>query len=191
MAKLVIALSLALLAGGTLAAGNAAPQAVAPGMLGTPQDYQAMMKAMETAQAEANRPGDEKLGCEELESQFTELMNDPALKARIEAAGAAAQGDMSTVAAAQGAVAASTAASAAASMTPGGQWAALAAAVGQAQAAQAAAAARSGQQAELAKAALEMLPQLLRGERLINLASVKKCEWAAGIDLNAAQDPSR
>ena len=38
-------------------------QGVTPGV---PQDYQAMMKAVERAQAEANQPGDQQLTCDQL-----------------------------------------------------------------------------------------------------------------------------
>ena len=50
-------------------------QAVTPG---GPQDYQAMMKAMEKAQAEANQPGDERLTCTQLQELLVGIAQDPA-----------------------------------------------------------------------------------------------------------------
>ena len=66
-------------------------QTVTPG---SPQDYQAMMESMEKAQAQANRPGDERLGCDELQKQLVGVAQDPAFQAYVKAAGDAAQKDL-------------------------------------------------------------------------------------------------
>lgn len=174
-----------------LLAQNTASPTLPPAVPGM-QDPQGMMAAYQAAQAAANRPGDEKLGCEELQAQFTEVMNDPAIKANVEAAGAAAQRDMAAIEAAQQAqkaqIAAGTATTAAGSVLPGGQWAALGSAVAQAEAAKAGAAGRLQQHAALAQGAMEAMPQLMRGQRLVELATAKQCEWAAGV-MDANPEP--
>lgn len=157
----------------------AKPTAV-PGM----QDPQEMMRAYEAAQAAANRPGDKKLSCQELQAQFTEVVNDPTIKANVEAGGAAAQRDMAAMQAANGATGATTGASAAASMLPGGEWAAYEAAVAQAEAAKARGAGRLQAHAARAQGATEMMPKLMRGQRLIELGAAKNCEWAASLNAN-------
>jgi hypothetical protein len=176
--KLLIAI-VGVIASAPLLAQNAAPPKLPPGMPGM-QDPQAMMAAYEAAQAAASQPGDEELSCDELQAQFTEVSNDPALKAKIETAGAAAQSKMAAMQKAQAAAAGSTAASAAASMAPGGQWAALGAAAAQAEASKAAATGHMQQNAALAQDATEMMPKLMRGQRLAELATAKQCEWIAG-----------
>lgn len=160
-----------------LHAQQPAPPALPPGM----QDPQAMMAAYAAAQAAANRPGDEKLGCDELQAQFTEAINDPKIKAHFEVAGAAAQQQMAAMEAAKGQVAAGTAASAAANLAPGGQWAALGAAVSQAELAKANAAGNLAQHVGLAQGAMELMPLVMRGQRLVELGAARNCEWAAGV----------
>lgn len=149
------------------------------------QDPQGLMVAYQAAQAAAHRPGDEKLNCEALQAQFTEVMNDPTIKAKVETAGAAAQRDMAAMEAAkeaqQAQIAAGTAATAAASMLPGGQWAALGTAVAQAEAAKAGVAGRMQAHAALAQSTFETMPKVMRGQRLIELAAAKKCDWVEGV----------
>lgn len=157
------------------------------------QDPREMWPAYEAAQAAASRPGDEKLGCEELQAQLAQATNDSTIQANVEAAGAAAERDMAAIAAAKRAydaqLAGSVAGSAAASAAPGGQWAAFGAAAAQAEASKATGAGRMQQRAAQAGRAMQMMPQLLRGQRLLELAAAKDCEWAASIDLNAGSQP--
>jgi len=58
------------------------------------QDYEAMAKAMEKAQAEASKPGDEKLTCDQLQQQMVAIAQDPAFLAYVQAAGAEAQKEL-------------------------------------------------------------------------------------------------
>lgn len=146
-----------------------------PGM----QDPQAMMAAYQAAQAAANQPGDDKLGCDELQAQLAETMNDPAIQENVAAAGAAAQDQLDAAQNAQSAAAASTAATAAGSVLPGGQWLALGTAMSQAEASKAAAAGKMQQNVALAQGAMEMMPKMMRGQRLVELATARKCEWIA------------
>src|ERR1044072_265040 len=153
-------------------------QAVMPGGA---QDYQAMMKAMEKAQAEANRPGDERLTCDQLQQQLVAVAQDPAFLAHVKAAGVAAEQDMAQLQAAQNEIAAKTAATAIASMVPGAAMGHMTAnaAENQAKAAQSAA----NVQARMAQGQQMMafMPKLMRGQRILELAPQKRCVWAAGV----------
>lgn len=174
---LLSALEMAVLLSAPCAAQTVPPQAIP----GVPAQQLRQLAELQAAQAAARRPGDDKLGCDELQVQLTEVVNDPALKAKIESAGAAAQRQMEAVEKAQAVAAGSTAVAAAASIAPGGQWAALGAAMAQAEAAKAGAAGKMQQNMALAQSATEMMPKLMRGQRLIELAKAKQCEWAAGV----------
>jgi len=86
---------------------------------GGAQDYEAMAKSMEKAQAEANKPGDERLTCDQLQQQLVAIAQDPAYLAYVQAAGIQAQKDMAQMQVPQSEIAAKTAATMAASMVPG------------------------------------------------------------------------
>lgn len=156
------------------------PMATTPTAVPGMQDPEGMMAAYQAAQAASSQPGDLNLSCDELQAKFTEVINDPAINATIEAASAAAQSQTAAMQKSQAPVAASTAASAAASMAPGGQWAALGTAMAQAEAAKAGAGGRMQQNLALAQGAMDMMPKLMRGQRLVELAAAKQCGWAAG-----------
>ena len=68
-------------------------------------DHQAMALAMEKAQAEASKPGDEKLSCEQLQDQLVTVTQDPAFQSYFEAAGADAQKKQEAMKAAEGRIA--------------------------------------------------------------------------------------
>src|SRR5688572_27182853 len=88
-----IVFAMAVLAGCAMSRGPA----VMPG-----SDYQASMKGMEAAQAQASQPGDEKLTCDELQEQMLAVAQDPAFLEHIEAAGAAAEKDRAQMQAGKG-----------------------------------------------------------------------------------------
>lgn len=167
----------------------------APVLPGGMQDPQALMHAVEAAQAEASRPGDEKLSCEELEAELAAVVNDPAVQANIAAGGASAERDMAALAEAKKAydaqLPASVAAGVAASAAPGGQYAAMGKAVAEAESKKAIAAQRLQERASLAAGAVEMMPQLLRGQRIIELGTAKGCEFAEGAGLDGAMQPEQ
>jgi hypothetical protein len=136
-----------------------------------------MEQAMAAAEAGAKRPGDEKMSCEDLQKEFLEAANNPQLRAAVARGGEQAQKDMQKMneaAAAQ--IALGTAMSAAGSV-PGGDWMTTGAAMAQnakmmAQAQQHLKERRA--QGEDFKASL---PQMMRGQRLFELAQAKNCEW--------------
>ena len=134
--------------------------------------------AMQAAQAQAVRPGDESLDCDALETELTNLTSDPALQARAEASGAAAR-QRAAAASGQsaGAAAAMTLFS---SMVPGGDMAGLAAAAAQAPGQQAQAAATMQARMQQMQSMMATLPQMMRGQRVVELAQGRKCDWIAG-----------
>lgn len=180
--RIILTLAATLTAAPLCAQDKAAtPQAAMPGM----QDPKGMMEAYSAAQAAARRPGDEKLSCEELEAELGEAANDPTVKANVANAGAAAERDMAAIAEANKAydaqLAGSVAAGAAASAAPGGQWVALSKAEAEAEKSKAASAGRAQQYSMLAQGAMEMMPQILRGERILELAAAKNCKFASSL----------
>jgi hypothetical protein len=165
-----------------LATCNAHAQAVT----GAP-DPAAMQKAMEEAQASVSQPGDDELTCEQLQEQFIATAKDPALQAHIETAGAAAQRDMAAMEKAQAEIAAQTATTVAGSVVPGASMGAMAATAANAEAAKARGAERMQSKVAQSGQMMASLPALMRGQRLMELAVAKKCEWAEGIAGTPAQ----
>lgn len=163
-------------------------QTVTPG---SPQDYQAMMEAMEKAQAQANRPGDERLSCDELQKQLVGVAQDPAFQAYVKVAGEAAQKDMAQMQGAQSEIAAKTAATVIASMVPGAAMGHMMASAAENQAKAAQGAARVQSRMADAQQMMAFMPQLMRGQRLIELATVRKCEWTAGLGAGVPPIPNR
>lgn len=161
-------------------------QAAAPG---SAQDYQAMMKAMETAQAEASQPGDEKLDCDQLQEQIAAIANDPAIQDQVKAAGDAAQQETAAMEAARSQMAAQTVQTAIASMLPGGAMATMPAMAGQAQAKQAQAAEHVQSRMLQGQEMMALMPKLMRGEHLIELGVSKQCDWAKDVLSDAGSKP--
>lgn len=168
-----------------LAALTYAPSGVSAQAI--PKEYAEMAAAMQAAQARAMRPGDEALPCAALEKELVASMNDPAIQAHAAKSAAAAQKNV-------------TAEKSKAPMTPQAA-AALAAALGaggglppglaargdlaaQAQAAQ-------KLQAEQMKQMVPIMPQIMRSQRVMQLAAVKQCSWMFGASPFAPPLPAR
>ena len=145
------------------------------------QDYEAMAKAMEKAQAEASKPGDEKLTCDQLQQQLVAIAQDPAYLAYVQAAGIQAQKDMAQMQVPQSEIAAKTAATMAASMVPGAAMGQMMASAAENQAKAAQSAARVQSRMDQGQQMMAFMPMLMRGQRLVELAAVRKCEWLAGL----------
>lgn len=159
---------------------------VAPSVAGM-QNPQQMLAAYQAAEAAARRPGDDKLSCEQLEEQLGETMNDPQLQSSIQTAGEKAQQDVAAVEAAKGEVAAQTAATIASSVVPGAAMPVFVASAAASQGKVAEGAQRMQQQMASAQQMTANLPTMMRGERIMQLALAKNCEWAAGMmDADAA-----
>jgi hypothetical protein len=153
-------------------------QAVTPG---GPQDYQAMMKAMERAQAEASQPGDQQLTCVQLQELLVGIAQDPALLAHVKAAGIEAEKDMAQLQVPQSEIAAKTAATFIASMVPGAAMGHMTASAAENQAKVAQGAMRVQSRMAEGQQMMALMPKLMRGQRLIELAMARKCEWVTGV----------
>jgi hypothetical protein len=154
--------------------------ALPPGAAGVPQGPQAMLAQFEAAQATAQRPGDESLSCEALQTEIGATMSDPAIAAYVGSAGAAAQQDLAAVQAAQSRLAVAQTGTVIGALTPGGDTAALMIGAAQARAAQAQAAQRMQSQMLQAQELTALMPKFMRGQHLVALATTKQCAWLAG-----------
>jgi hypothetical protein len=146
------------------------------------QDYQAMAKAMEQAQADAIKPGDEKLSCEQLEEQLISLTQSPEFQAQVEAGAAEAQKQQAAMNVAKGQIALQTFRTVIMTTMPGAAMPGMASAQSQAMAQGAQSMEQTKQRMEQAQKMMGLLPMLMRGQRVIELGSGKKCEWAASAE---------
>jgi len=142
------------------------------------QDYQAMAKAMEQAQAEASKPGDDKLTCEQLEEQLFAMTQNPEFQAHVEATGVEAEKRQAEMKLDKGQVAMQTFHAALMTSMPGAAMAGMAQAQSQAMAQGMQGMKQMKERAERAQKMVGMLPALMRGQRVIELAVAKQCEWA-------------
>lgn len=143
------------------------------------QDYQAMMQAMEQAQASASKPGDDKLTCEQLEEQLVAVTQDPEFLAHIEAMGAGAQKDQAAMQSAKGQIAVQSLRTVFMTLVPGGRMVGMASAQSQATAQGAQGTKRAQERMQQGQQMAKLMPQLMRGQRVVELAAAKGCEWAA------------
>jgi hypothetical protein len=179
-----IAFVMALLTASALSYGQTLPP-------GGAQDYEAMAKAMEKAQAEASQPGDERLTCDQLQQQLVAVAQDPAFLAYVQASGVAAEKDMAQLQVPQSEIAAKTAATMVASMVPGAAMGQMTASAAENQAKAAQATARVQSRMAQGQQMMAFMPKLLRGQRLMELAVVRKCEWATGVGAGIPPVPQR
>ena len=151
--------------------------------------FDKLQKAMAEAEAKARRPGDNALTCDAIQNEMVSSMRDPAVTAAATKAGAWGADQQRKFEEASGASKAAMAgqkamglASSLGSMFLPGLGLVTGRAQGaiaQAQAAQnAAAAARNMQQLdERMNDMMTILPQMMRGQRLLELAQGRKCDW--------------
>jgi hypothetical protein len=165
-----------LLTSSALQAQNAKMPPLPAGM----QDPQAMMKAMEDAQAAAKQPGDEKLTCSQLEEKVLAVSQDPAFQAHVQAMGASSEAHMAASQATQTKRAARTAATIAAATVPGVGMGQLVASKAEHQGLIAQGRARQQSMLSQAQDAMRHMPLLMRAQRLMELGAAKRCEWVAG-----------
>jgi hypothetical protein len=158
---------------------------------GGAQDYEAMAKAMEKAQADANQPGDERLTCDQLQQQLIAVAQDPALLAYVQAAGLVAEKEMAQMQVPQSEIAAKSAATMVASMVPGAAMGQMMASAAENQAKAAQGAARVQAKMAQGQQMMAFMPKLMRGQRLMELAVVRKCEWATGLGAGVPPIPQR
>ncbi|HEX5038446.1 MAG TPA: hypothetical protein VFX30_14930 [bacterium] len=138
---------------------------------------EAMQEAMDAAEAGAKRPGDESLSCDALQKELGTVMKDPSVQAMVAQAGKQSQKDMEKMKNAKSQVALGTASSVAGSL-PGGDWAQLGAAMAQAPGQMAQAQQHRQEIQQMGGGMADALPSMMRGQRIMELAQAKKCEWA-------------
>jgi len=149
------------------------------------QDYEAMAVQMEQsmadAQAQALRPGDEQLTCEQLETEMATTMQDPQVQAAVAQNGAYGQEQMDQMNALAGRARAQMATSMfmglASAFIPGLGYAQMAqqqmmAAQQQRQAQQ-----HMAQMMEMAQRMQTIMPQMMRGQRIYELGQSKQCAF--------------
>lgn len=148
------------------------------------QDMAAMAnleQSMAAAQAQASRPGDEQLTCEQLQEEMVANMQDPAVQSAVAANGAEAQAQLDRANQARGQMRAQMATGLfmglASSFIPGAGYAQMA--TQRIQAAQM----QQQQQQNMAQMAVMMermsaiMPQMMRGQRVYELAQAQQCAF--------------
>ena len=188
--KLKIDVFLLAVAALTYAASGVSAQAI-------PKEYAEMAAAMQAAQARAMRPGDEALPCAALEKELVASMNDPAIQAYAGKSVAAAQKNATAAEKSKAPMTPQAAAALAAALGAGGGLppglaggglppglAARGDLAAQAQAAQ-------KLQAEQMKQMIPIMPQMMRSQRVMQLAAVKQCAWMFGAAHFAPPVPAR
>lgn len=143
--------------------------------------YADLQAGLEAAQAAANRPGDAALGCDALEKELVASVNHPAVKSYVAKSGAAAQQQMAAMDAAKGRAATQTALTLFGSLVPGGAGLGLAGTAAMAQSQQLEAAQNIQQRMQQAQEMIGIMPQIMRGQRVIELGQARNCDWLAGI----------
>jgi hypothetical protein len=136
-----------------------------------------LQSSMGAAEAAANRPGDDALGCDALQSELIASAKDPALQSFVAKSGAIAQekmAAMNSAAAGAGTQAALTIMSA---VVPGGAWAGYGANVAQAEAARIEAGRNMQQMMQRSQEMMTIMPQVMRGQKVIELAQKRDCPW--------------
>jgi hypothetical protein len=149
------------------------------------QDYEAMGANMEAsmaaAQAQAQRPGDDALTCEQLEAEIYTTMQDPAVQQAVAANGADAQAQMDQMNAARGQMRAQMATGLfmgiASSFIPGLGYAQMAQQQMQMAQQQRQAQQNMAQQMQMAERMQSIMPQMMRGQRVYELGQAKQCAF--------------
>lgn len=132
---------------------------------------------LQAAQAAANRPGDESLDCEALQNELFANAKHPAVQSRIATAGAWAQDKQAAMNPMGGEMTTQGALTLFGGLVPGGDYAAIAAARAQAPMQQAQVARNLQQSTRMAQDMMGILPQMMRGQRVVELARARNCAW--------------
>jgi len=153
------------------------------------QQLQKMQLAMADAQAKASRPGDNRMSCAEMQQELEGQMRQPAVRAAAAANGAIAQEKLDELDKAKSEASAQVATQMASNLFMGfasafipgmgmitgrGQQAQM-----QAKAAQDQAKAQQNTQdmMKMADNMIAILPQMMRGNHMMELAQAKNCDW--------------
>ena len=148
------------------------------------QDYAAMEnldQAMTAAHAQAAHPGDENLTCDQLQEEITTTMSDPAVQSAVAANGADAQAQMDRMNEARGQMRAQMATSMfmglASAFIPGMGYAQMATQQMQAAQYQRQQQQNMAQMATMMERMTPIMPQMMRGQRVYELAQAQQCAF--------------
>ena len=167
--------------------------ALQPAFAQTPEELQARMDAaMAAAQAQASRPGDEALTCDQLQAEIFANAQNPEYQAQMAAMGQSAQ-DMSDQAQrarenARGQIAGSMAMGFIGSFIPGAGYAQMLAQRAQAAEMQEQAQANQAQIAGMMANVEASMPYVMRGQRLYELARTQQCAFVQGPPVGPPQE---
>ena len=134
------------------------------------------MARIDAAQAAASRAGDSALSCDQLEIELVTASKDPALQSYVARSGATAKQEMQASKNASGRAATQTALTIL-SVVPGGAMAGFVGMAAESEAQKTAAARNISEKIQQAEELLTLMPQVMRGQRIIELAQARKCDW--------------
>lgn len=141
----------------------------------------AMEQAIADAQAQASRPGDEQLSCEQLEAEMVATMQDPAVQAAVAAQGADAQAQMERMNAARDQMRAQMGVgifmSLASAFIPGAGYAQMIQQQAMANQSRSMADQHLAEMNAMAERMTPIMPQLMRGQRVYELAQGRECAF--------------
>jgi hypothetical protein len=179
-----------LLLASLLIAGVAMPlRAQTSNALQADQQMQKMQLAMADAQAKASRPGDTRMSCAEMQQELEGQMRQPAVRAAAAANGAIAKEKLDELDKAKSEASAQVATQMASNLFMGFASAfmpGMGMITGRAQQAQMQAKAAQDQAkaqqnaqdiAKMADSMIAILPQMMRGNHMMELAQAKNCDW--------------
>ena len=139
--------------------------------------YLDLQAGLESAQAAANRPGDAALGCDALEKELVASVKHPAVESYVAKSGEAAKQQQAAMNAAKGRVATQTALTLFGSLVPGGAGGGRGGPPAHAHTHQLANAHNIQQRMQQAQEMIAIMPQMMRGQRVIELAQARNCDW--------------
>lgn len=152
---------------------------------------EAQMEAMET---DAARPGDEALTCEQLEAELGTTMSDPAVQASVAANGAIAQEQLDRMQGARGQMMGNMGVNIfmglASAFIPGMGYAQMGLQAAQTGAAQRQMAQANAQRATMMANLQAIMPQMMRGQRIVQLAQAQQCAFVQGAGLPSEDMPA-
>ncbi len=177
----------------TLVLSSASPSTAQPVGDGADQTVQRMEANMAAARVQAARPGDDALSCDQIEAEMAATMNDPQVQGAIAANGAAAQAMQAQAGDAQrqamGMMGAGVAGSIIGSFVPGFGYAQQAMMMAQNAGMRARAQQQQDQIMGMGANMDAIMPQLMRGERLYQMAEARQCPFVQNMSSpNAAPE---
>lgn len=172
----------------TLVLSAAAPALAQSGMEAMETAGARMQEQQAQAQADAVRPGDEQLTCDQLQAEMGATMNSPEMQTNMSEieASAARQQEMQREAQerARGQMATGVVAGVIGSVIPGAGYAQTAIMNAQAREQQAAAAQGQTETAGMIDNMSNMMPAMMRGQRVVELARAQSCEFVQDMPAN-------